>query len=457
MNLIDLLPLAGIDISKSIKIIRHSSKDNEIVKVFTENREVLEQYQALQKPNLLNCDYVVSCIKDKNRTIVQAVYAVEGHRAAQPADIPSHTLIQELMKKEDIQQLSYTLLKRVNSFEELEQRIVIDWGKSAISWQQSLNNNPKPVIEIRAKGKIEEFLDYDQVLLTYHQLQDMVKYPEANREWHQMLSVNGIYLISNNKTGQLYVGSAYGVNGILGRWRDYAITGHGGNERLKHLMKHDQYAMQDMQYSILTTVASNKTNKEIVNLENFYKKKLGKSAVTLNHEGYMSDEVQAERRKLLLNYLQQFLDEQQVTDKSTELPSTKYSKVNLTNTEKLFYAFISEDGINELLLVKQLKIGHYSLYLEFGLDGKRHLVTQPWQREYLLELNQLPKQDGIIINSEVREIGVIDKSDPAYDQLTVEGRLGYGHSNDETEFKEIIAQLSGKDGWYDAYIMNERI
>ena len=152
----------------------------------------------------------------------------------------------------------------------------------------------------------------------------------------------------------------------------------------------------------------------------------------------------------MINYLQQFLHEQQLADKTIKLPASKYNKVDLTTTEKLFYAFISEDGVNELLLVKQLKIDKASLYLEFNLDGKRHLVITPWQREYVLELNQVSEQNEITDDQKITKIGVRDTTNAAYDQLEIEGKLGYGHSFAEIEFKEIVAQLSGKDGWYNS-------
>ena len=45
-----------------------------------------------------------------------------------------------------------------------------------------------------------------------------------------MLSaVNCIYLISDKKTGQQYVGSTYGKDGVWGRWQGYANTIHNGN------------------------------------------------------------------------------------------------------------------------------------------------------------------------------------------------------------------------------------
>lgn len=39
----------------------------------------------------------------------------------------------------------------------------------------------------------------------------------------------GIYLIFDTRDAKAYVGSAYGSENILGRWRSYADSGHGGH------------------------------------------------------------------------------------------------------------------------------------------------------------------------------------------------------------------------------------
>ena len=75
---------------------------------------------------------------------------------------------------------------------------------------------------------------------------------EAHRDWRTPLSaVAGVYLILDQRTGALYVGSAYGANGIWGRWRGYAKTGHGGNVKLRKLMKRDPTYTAQFRFSIL--------------------------------------------------------------------------------------------------------------------------------------------------------------------------------------------------------------
>ncbi len=59
-------------------------------------------------------------------------------------------------------------------------------------------------------------------------------------DWRVALaSVQGIYLIADNSTGQLYIGKADGAERILGRWMAYARDGHGGNIALRGLSEVD--------------------------------------------------------------------------------------------------------------------------------------------------------------------------------------------------------------------------
>jgi hypothetical protein len=56
---------------------------------------------------------------------------------------------------------------------------------------------------------------------------------------------------STAKTGYLYVGSAYGEDGIWGRWTKYVSTnGHGNNKTLKELVKADKDYADNFKFSI---------------------------------------------------------------------------------------------------------------------------------------------------------------------------------------------------------------
>lgn len=80
---------------------------------------------------------------------------------------------------------------------------------------------------------VEQFSNYDDVELTFKQLREVVEehYPDYYRA---LSTVKGIYMIIDGNTGKLYVGSAYGTDGIWGRWASYVETCHGGNYELKN-------------------------------------------------------------------------------------------------------------------------------------------------------------------------------------------------------------------------------
>jgi hypothetical protein len=46
----------------------------------------------------------------------------------------------------------------------------------------------------------------------------------------------GVYLIRHLPSNGTYVGSASGAEGLVGRWREYVETVHGGNKRLIELV-----------------------------------------------------------------------------------------------------------------------------------------------------------------------------------------------------------------------------
>jgi hypothetical protein len=100
-----------------------------------------------------------------------------------------------------------------------------------------------------------------------------------------MLSATkGIYLISDTKTGKLYVGSAYGEEGIWGRWTRYVSTnGHGDNKTLKELIASDPIHGNNFQFSILMLLPRTITADEAIKKEQLFKNKLGTNSFGLNN------------------------------------------------------------------------------------------------------------------------------------------------------------------------------
>lgn len=113
-------------------------------------------------------------------------------------------------------------------------RLVVEWT-SPRNWHRRATSAANlPVLEIADRDKIP-FPGFDRVLLTHHELREMVE-DHRYADWRAVLSeVQGIYLITDSSNGKQYVGKADGAERILGRWTAYARDGHGGNVALREL------------------------------------------------------------------------------------------------------------------------------------------------------------------------------------------------------------------------------
>jgi len=168
----------------------------------------------------------------------------------------------------------YYELTEDQSCKEMNGRLVVTFSRP--SRQPYLNaenwSNKIVLSEVRAEPlSIDEFLGYKSVNITKEMLELIVqKSPES---WRTALSnVLGVYLISDTKSGKLYVGSASGEEGIWQRWSDYADNGHGGNDELKKLIadKGPEYT-KNFRYSILEIIDVYASPDEIHRRESHWK------------------------------------------------------------------------------------------------------------------------------------------------------------------------------------------
>ncbi len=138
-------------------------------------------------------------------------------------------------------------------------------------------------MEILPKGYLGNFSGLLDFVLDFDELKKLTDNPEANIDWKLHLSsVNGIYMILDDNTGQQYIGSANGKGGVWQRWGDYAANKTGGNKELIRLLDSDPEYQRYFRYSILQTLPSNITQQEIIRIENLYKEKFGSKVHGLN-------------------------------------------------------------------------------------------------------------------------------------------------------------------------------
>lgn len=267
----DILRKAGLDPAK-VKLIRHSRQDPDFSSCYHKGPQMIQEYTKVQKPNFSKgYDFWCVFISESSTTArFFACYRVNGSVPDTPELKPSGFPIEGWFHGN----LRYFDLEPIPLFEDYQNRLVIDWGSAALAWHQK-GTTEKPVLAIQSPSK--PFVGYENVILTYDELREVVENQLEYSLWQAALSsVNAIYLITDTETGRQYVGSAYGDGGLLARWRCYVDTLHGGNKLIKEVLCSHPDRYQYFQFSILLVLSKTtaRDSDEIFQLESLWKKKL---------------------------------------------------------------------------------------------------------------------------------------------------------------------------------------
>jgi hypothetical protein len=272
----DLSRIFGIE-PKEVRLVRHGNKEIEVLDTFLNDTDKFMEYTAWQKSGKFGrAKYLaIFCPARSTTSLFLGIWEIEGK--TENSDLkPSHL---SLLHRHGLPEMWFHNhdrynLKLTSVMFSLSQRLVVEWGKSTVSWVQSKD---KVVVQIKPVNSISEFTSYDSVLLSYSDLRKLITDIDSNVSWVNALSsVNGIYLIKYKKDGRLYVGSAYGKGGIFARWSAYAKTGHAGNKLLKDLDPHQ------FEFSVLEISPSTMSADDVISRENRWKECLGTRAFGLN-------------------------------------------------------------------------------------------------------------------------------------------------------------------------------
>lgn len=122
-----------------VKLVRHTERRANIENIVFNKANVIE-YQGLQKSDIFkDCNYIVSFLGLKNNAcLFIGVYKV----------ISSKTISA---------QYCYDL-EHIEAFENYEDRLIIDWGNSGISWHQWYDKQPKNLIKILEQKVVSQTL-----------------------------------------------------------------------------------------------------------------------------------------------------------------------------------------------------------------------------------------------------------------------------------------------------------
>lgn len=267
LYLSDILKRAGLDI-KRVKLIRHALNDPSFKACY--DAGFVKEYTQCQSFNFArNFDYWIVFISNKGTSCkLYACYKVNGSIPAIPEICPKNFPLKEFFNRE----LAFFDLEHTDVLKELEGRLIIDWGKATLVWHHNATID-KPILAIQAEQKTV-FTTFENVILTYDELCEIINNPSLYITWHTALSsIYAIYLITDRSNGKLYVGSAYGKDGLLGRWSHYVTTKHGGNKGIQEVICQYPERYKDFQFSILQILPKSTNPEKVIELEQLYKKK----------------------------------------------------------------------------------------------------------------------------------------------------------------------------------------
>ena len=263
----ELLYNRGLDKNAKVKLVKHSDPNNiNLFSLYKTNKESFLDYQSSQSTNVFkNTDYIVTFVSEKG-TLLRFIGVFQVINWTET----------EIKGSE----FKYQIIE-LNGFQDLKERVIIEWGKSR-GWHHGIEVEKK-IVEIHPGLHYKQFTDYFDFILNFDELKEIVT--KQYSDWKKMLSVTkGIYLISDTKTGKLYVGSAYGEDGIWGRWKSYVSTnGHGNNKTLKELVENNLNYGNNFQFSILMLLPRTITADEAIKKEHLFKNKLGARTFGLNN------------------------------------------------------------------------------------------------------------------------------------------------------------------------------
>lgn len=251
VTLAHILAAVGLEADK-VLLIRHPRSHKAVRDAVAVGQ--LREYTADQLPAFpsRHTYWVTFLGEEANSARLAACYRNEGHDGAGQFALAETAILADLVD-----------------------RLVIDWGPATRSWRQNGSTaNTKPVIAILERP-VEPFPGFEHLVVSFAKLDQVVSEPRRYATWHAAMSaVNAIYLIVDTKTGRQYVGSAYGVGGLLGRWRAYVDTYHGGNQLMVAELHADPATYERLQFAVLQILPKSTTADEVIAVEALYKSKL---------------------------------------------------------------------------------------------------------------------------------------------------------------------------------------
>ena len=276
----DALSAAGIGLSDVI-VFRHRPYEAELNRIFewiaAERSDLFDCYQSTHSARvegaLTRAKFVASFIRyGGGSAVFVGLHAIRSFRTITTQECIARPKHQELMSlgmvgikaTDGRTHLIEFDLPTLQWHADWKGRLIIDWPPPDRSWWRWADRNTFSIEALLLESAFAKMMPpWDQLVFTWQELSVLpASWAAAMSQWR------GIYLIRDLGDGKPYVGSAYGAENILQRWREYARSGHGGN---KHLRGRDP---ANFHFAILQRLSPDLSDAEVIKAESTWKERL---------------------------------------------------------------------------------------------------------------------------------------------------------------------------------------
>lgn len=280
MELNDLLRQQDID-PANVLILRHRPWESELRKVLpwiaNERSDLFNAYQATQNPrvekSMSRSKFIASFLgQEPGKALFVGLYEQCGSRPLTRKEywkLPEYLELVEygmggFSDSDERKTIDYFDLQLMSFHQEWKGKLIVKWPGLERSWYRWADRNVMPIHAILEDSILDsEMPEWNRLNLSWQELRLLP------RKWRETLSHwRGIYFILDVTDGQGYVGSAYGKDNLMGRWLNYATTGHGGNKQLR------KRQAENLRFSILQRVSPDMEADKVIDLESSWKERL---------------------------------------------------------------------------------------------------------------------------------------------------------------------------------------
>lgn len=216
---------------------------------------------AKQAHFVANRKYVIQFVKyiHPHQWLFTGVYKVGELKPAEVGDGQVYTLIEQ------------------EKFAKYSGRLVVHFKRQ--QGRVSTKYTPERDLQLFTVAEIkesifedDEFHGYENIHLPFKNLERIIH--NLKPSWKSALSsVKGVYVITDQTNGKLYIGSAYGQEMIWSRWSEYVRSYHGGNKGLRKILNDygKEYIEKNFTFALLETFKSTVEDSVIIQRESYWK------------------------------------------------------------------------------------------------------------------------------------------------------------------------------------------